>query len=146
MFCLWETLIVLSKVDVCAFCLLCVLVKNWAQIVKETVCIFIGFAWLCSWRRIDHFWLTITTTDNRRILLHLIIHQFQQLLHLRPLLIRPEYPPNKLPKEPLLNLINNIDIGKLTLKWILPINSLIQYTSKWETIWLRIYIEVCVVI
>lgn len=146
MFCLWETLIVLSKVDVCAFCLLCVLVKNWAQIVKETVCIFIGFAWLCSWGCVDHFRLATTTTDHRRILLHLVFNQFQQLLHLCPLLIGPEYPPNKLPKEPLLNLIDNINVRKLTLKWILPINSLIQYTSKWETIWLRIYIEVCVVI
>ncbi len=44
MFSLRETLVVLSEVDICALCLLGVLVEDRADIVKETVCdIFGGF-------------------------------------------------------------------------------------------------------
>ena len=137
--CLRETFIVLCEVYVRTLCLFCVLVEYWADVVKKAVYIFRWFVRLCSWWCIDHFRLS-------GILFHLLINHFQQLLNLCPLLIRLENSPNKLPKEPLLNLINNVDISKLTLKRILPIDNFIQYTTKRKTIRLRINIKVSIIV
>lgn len=139
MLCLRKTLIVLSEIYISAFCLFCVLVKNRADIVKNTMNILSWLVWLCSRWSINHFrfiW----------ILPHFIFNHFQQFLNLGPFLIRLEYPPNKLPKETFLHLINDVNISKLTLKRILSINDLIQDTCKWKTIRFSINIKISIII
>lgn len=81
-----------------------------------------------------------------RVLFHLLIYHLEQPFNISPFLVRFENLLNKLAKEPFLQLINNVNVGKFALKGILAINDLVQDTSKGEDVRFRVNVEVSVII